>query len=363
MLPCQPIPILLLAAGLFQSTAAVTLHSSDVGMPPEDARAWSSPNWQTEDALAVAKSAATNELTAGLRAVLLHNRDALLAELESLTARQDLSWPQREAALLQFVQSLDGLRRDQVPPAAIAFLAQWQSRTLVPHEEMSTLGTPLFNIAASAHGVQNRWRREEAQQRAIARLSTDPKGFLADWSQASDPATRAGLRDALNVSGRDALQQVLTAARAGSSANPELALVAGHAAIALRDAAAIRALIAQGAGSETRILLQASGDLLSVDQLVNMLVALRRDAGAPAVALAIGVWSNKLAGHQDAEDLLLEWLSDAELGSSAALALSVAPTAETLLQLQSQANATHTTLRAQRARLALRRDHISEMPQ
>ncbi|MDZ4814575.1 MAG: hypothetical protein SGI99_18465 [Pseudomonadota bacterium] len=363
MLPCHPIPILLLAAGLFQSAAAVTLHSSGAGMPLEDGQAWSSPNWQTKDALAAAKSAATNGLTASLRAVLLHNRDALLAELESLTARQDLSWPQREAALLQFVRSLDGLRRDQVPHAAMAFLAQWQPHTLVPHEEMSTLGTPLFNIAAGAHGVQNRWRREEAQQRAVARLRTDPKGFLADWSQATDPATRAGLLDALNVSGRGALQKVLTAARASSSANPQLALVAGHAAIALRDADAISALIVQGAGSQARALLQASGDLLSVDQLVNMLVALRRDAGAPAVALAIGIWSHKLAGHRGAELLLLDWLSDAELGSCAALALSVAPTAKTLVQLQTQANAANTTLRAQRARLALRRDHISEIPQ
>ena len=74
MLPCQPIPILLLAAGLFQTAAAVTAHWADAGMPPEDAQAWSSPNWQRQDALAVAKSAATNEIIAGLRAVLLHNR-------------------------------------------------------------------------------------------------------------------------------------------------------------------------------------------------------------------------------------------------------------------------------------------------
>ena len=163
----RSIPARLLAAGLLQAAAALTPMPSGAGEKPADAQPWSPPNWQVEAARVVAKRALTDQLAAALRTTLLTDRNALLSALESLAAREDLSWPQREAALLQFVQSLDDLRRDQVPPAALALLAQWQPRTLVPHEEMSTLGTPLFDIAARTHGVLNRWRREEGRRRAI----------------------------------------------------------------------------------------------------------------------------------------------------------------------------------------------------
>jgi hypothetical protein len=329
---------------------------------PAQVADWPAPNWQIDEAKVAAKSALTSQSSAQLNEVLLHQPDALVQAFETLAARSDLSWPMREAALMQFLDALASMRREQVPQDALVYLTRWQSKTRVPHEEMATLGAPLYDIAARAQGLQNLWRREAAMEAATAALKRGPVEFLADWAQQSDAAMRAGFMDALDASDQPTQSAVLAATDGTLHAHPDYAEVAARAVLALRDPDAILKLIVQGAGADTQALLRACAELLDGDALYVLLLSLRHDAADADVSLAIGLWSSKLAGNAQAEALLLDLLSDPTLGSSAALALAQGSSSSTKAQLQALAAAPDTSARAARARLALQLDQVTEMP-
>jgi hypothetical protein len=329
---------------------------------PAQVADWPAPNWQIDEAKVAAKSALTSQSSAQLNEVLQHQPDALVQAFETLAARSDLSWPIREAALMEFLNALASMQREQIPQDALAYLTRWQSKTRVPHEEMATLGAPLYDIAARAQGLQNLWRREAAMEAATAALKRGPVEFLTDWALQSEAATRAGFLDALDHSDRPTQSAVLAATDGTLHTHPDYAEVAARSALALRDLDAMRKLIVQGAGADTQALLRTCAAQLNADELHALLLRLRRDATDADVALAIGLWSSKLAGNAQAEALLLDLLGDPTLGSSAALALAQGSSSATRAELQSLAAAPDTSVRAARARLALQLDQVSEMP-
>ena len=349
--------IWILAVGLV--AAAPMISAADTSM----SAAWAAPNWRIEDARFAAKNALIEQHAAALTDALQRDPATLPSALRTLAAHAELSWPIREAALMRFLQSLDGIEGRRVPTEAIQFLADWQSRTLVAHEENAALGTPLYNIAARAQGLQNRWQREAAMQSASVRLRSGAADFLGDWSATTDPLTRVGMLDALTVSKRSTIRAVLASAQNGITRHPEWATLAIQAALTLHDVPAMTALIVRAQGAESRPLLQACNDRLRSDELGKLLIQLHDTAPASTFALAIGVWSAKLAGNSQVEALWLDLLGDAELGSSAALALRVRPSAAALAKLHAlAAPAPDVSVRAGRARLALQLDQIAEMP-
>jgi hypothetical protein len=320
---------------------------------------WPAPEWRADAALRQAKSTTASTIADALLDTLREHPDELAAALDALVARNDLSWPLREAAVMRLLQALDGTPRHRIPEDAVLLLAGWQPRTLVPHEEDASLGAPLFDIAARTHGLQNRWRREAVATRAKARARDDAEAFVTAWSASADAVERAGLLDALDAGGAALQRGVLEAALA---AGPSLRQPAAHAALALRDVDAMHALILHGAGNESRQLLDAIGQRLDARSLTALLIRLRTEAPPGTQALAIGLWSARLAGDADTEAVLLDLLGDAELGSSAALALQRAPSAAALKQLRMLALSPDVSPRAARARLALQIERSMEMP-
>ncbi len=323
---------------------------------------WDAPNWSQAEAVRLAGSPASQALAAELRVTLQTAPDAIIAKIDQLMTHDAQPWPVRESALLAFVGALGDLRREQVPAELMARLSAWQARTLVPHEEMATLGAALFPIAARAQGLENRWRRDEARTFGAELLNQGADVFLVQWSNQTDAAARAGLLDAVDQTTRDQLRSLFNFAHREAKSSQDFRVPAGRAALALRDVEAISTMIAIGTGAETRLLLEAAAQQLDVVEMTRVLAELRRKSAKPQLALAIGVWSRALAGQPKAETLLLGLLDDAELGSSAALALALRPSSGTLAKLHARAATPDDSLGARRARLALQPDLVSEMP-
>lgn len=323
---------------------------------------WEVPNASRQSALELARGTASRAYAAELLKALHTAPDTLAAKIETTAASAELPWPALEAALMALEDALVHKRREQVPAALMRLLSNWQALTLVPHEESASVGDALFSIAARAQGLENRWRHDEARVLGAKLLTQGADRFLSQWSVQTDAASRAGLLDALDRADRDALRAIVADAQNVAKSTADLRAPASRAALALHDVDAMATMIAFGAGAETRALLQATAERLNADELTALLLKLRRDADTAQLALAIGVWSQALAGHQRAEQLLLDWLEDAELGSSAALALSLRPTPETRAKLHVRAAVPDTSLAAQRARLALQLDQDSELP-
>jgi hypothetical protein len=349
--------------GSLAFTASASVWSANVHADPIAApAAWDAPNWSQADALNLARSPASQALVTELRAVLQTAPDSVVAMIDQLVAQDALPWPLRESALLAFVGTFSDLRRDQVPAELMARLGAWQPRTLVAHEEMATAGAALFPIAARAQGVENRWRRDEARALGTELLNQGAETFLTQWSNQADAAARAGLLDALDQASRDQLQALFAVAQGRAKSSSDFRYPAGRAALALRDVEAISTMIAIGADAQTRTLLQTAAEQLDADDMTAILAGLQRASATSQLALAIGVWSRSLAGQPKAEKLLLGLLDDAELGSSAALALALRPSPGTLAKLHARAAIPDNSLGARRARLALQPDLTSEMP-
>jgi hypothetical protein len=310
----------------------------------------------------LAANPASQTLATDLRMTLQMAPDNVVAKIDQLMAHDALPWPVRESALLAFVGALGDLRRDQVPAELMARLSAWQAHTLVPHEEMATLGAAQFPIAARAQGVENRWRRDEARTLGAELLNQGAEVFLLQWSNETDAAARAGLLDALDQASRDQLRTLFDVAHREARSSSNFRIPAGRAALALHDVQALSTMIAIGAGAETRLLLQAAAQQLNVIEMTRVLTELQRESAKPQLALAIGVWSQALAGQPKAETLLLGLLDDAELGSSAALALALRPSSGALDKLHRRAATPDNSLGARRARLALQPDLVSELP-
>lgn len=358
---------LLIGCAVLAASAAVSGAADNADMPAASAN-WAAPTWTAAAALVLARSSASQSLAAEFRHTLRTAPNTLSARLQAMTEQDDLPWPVREAALLRLVDDLGDLRRDQVPASVMSLLIHWQPRTLVAHEEMPSLGASLFPIAARAQGLENRWQREASAQLGAELLTSAHHGhgaeaFLAQWSSATDPAARAGLLDALAVTRTESVRAVLMQAQHDATALPDLAIVARQAALVLKDMGAMADLIHQGSASGLRATLQTLADTLDRDALTALLAKLERAGDRPRLGLAIGVWSQELSGYPPAEALLLDLLDDQEVGSSAALALAHAPSADALAKLHRRAAAPDVSNGAKRARLALQMDQTAEMPQ
>jgi hypothetical protein len=344
-------------------TASVSAWSANASTDSGDAPiGWDAPNWLRAEAAKLASGPASQALAADLRLALQTTPGTVVAEIDQLIIRDAVPWPVRESALLEFVGMLGDLRRDQVPPELMAALSAWQARTLVAHEEMATHGTALFPIAARAQGVENRWRRDEARARGAELLIQGADVFLTHWSNETAAAARAGLLDALDRASRSQLRTLFDIAQRKAKSSSDFRVPAGRAALALHDIEAISAMIAIGAGAETRLLLDAAAQQMDVVEMTRVLSRLQHESAKPQLALAIGMWSQSLAGQPKAETLLLGLLDDAELGSSAALALALRPSSDALAKLHARAATPDNSLGAKRARLALQPDLASEMP-
>ncbi len=340
-----------LVAGSIASAAAVEV--SEDSSAPAQAALWDAPNWEAGPALARSKSIAAQSLALELDRLLRDDPAALSARLRALDEADALSWPEREAALLKFTRSLHALRADQVPDETMGLLTHWISRTLVAHEESPSFATPLFNIAAEAQGLQNRWRREAAARTAARALATGAERFLDGWPSADDAVGQAGWIDALRAAPASQRKALLVQGLQRMSNAPQLVLPTTEAAISLRDHAAMTRLVQATDSVSLHFLLTALAGQLTARELDSLLAELITNVAVDRAALAIAIFAPALIDELPFERRMLSLLGDPALGSSAALVLSRRPTPRLKAELEALAASAPTSLLSGRARLAL----------
>jgi len=186
--PSQFIPLLLLACGLLQATAAL-------------AQSLPQPNWDRDAALFEVEQAQRypqwqQALSRWQHEVYSGNAAAVLAELQRVTATPD---PAFEAQLQQLAIGLAEAPPDSAVDVLLQWLAQYRETVLVAHEESDDYGVPMFAVAASAKGsLAERQRRREQLTSAqlTADSPTDAKQFLAAYQSSEGPGAAHLLRDA-----------------------------------------------------------------------------------------------------------------------------------------------------------------------
>lgn len=287
------------------------------------------------------------------RATLNDDQARLLALLRSTAEDAALPPARREQVLFDYVQQLRGLPPGAAGEQVMAFLGSYAPRVLIPHEDHPGASVPRFNIRAAAAGVEHAWRRQEASYAGAVLLARDPARLVQAYRLHADPAIRLGLLDALDNASAGALEAVAFMALDNIELEPELADLAGTAALHTGDARALEQLLRTGSGAAIPRILRAARDTFDDGQLARLLEVAIGEAGAETAALAIAKLTPALARHSGTRARLIGLLGDPALGSAAALALAADPSAGTLGELTEVLSADPASLAGRRARLAL----------
>jgi hypothetical protein len=308
--------------------------------------------WQRDAALAAAHSVAVEQVVREVGDVAtLADAASTLEYLQDLETRPDWPLPAREAALQRFTRSLAGLPRDAVAAEIMQHLLAYQARTLVPHEERPAAWEPLFNIRATAIGVENAWRREAATSLASLTLLEDPPMLVDLFALATAEVQRLGYLDALEIAGITAVTEVQDEALRRLASEPGLSPLLASTAVMTRSRPAMRELLVHGSGAGMAATLERFARDMEADELAGLFEFTMLEAPALNASLAIATWWPRLRHDDDAREVMLGLLGDAELGSSAALALSRQPDVPTIKALKDAAGGD--TLAARQARRAL----------
>jgi hypothetical protein len=282
----------------------------------------SGPNWSRQEALEAAARVDQRETLRDLFELARTGRDTQLLEgLRELAGREDWPVPAREAALFHFAAGLGDLLSHAVGPEVLAFLADYEPRTLVAHEEHPGFGVPLFNIRAATAGVEHAWERDAAGENASRWRRHDPAGWLAAYLAAS-PAQREGYVDALNLLPENAVRLIAERSLSEPRRDEVLTPVTLRAALRLADPELFTLALEQAAGPGLADALGMADTLFMESERLTLLEQAVRRAPAPNAALSIAQLAPGLLHQPAALELIIALLGDRELGASAALALS-----------------------------------------
>lgn len=308
------------------------------------------PNWDATQAMRVAKAPASESHLEELFALKGgDDKEALLRRLDAVIAGTALAQPVRDGVLFHFAVGLADF--DEVDPAVIERLRSVTPLVLVPHEEHSHYGVPLFDIAGAANGVYALQLRRKAREQAVAASDGSPDDWLAAYSQGTR-AERKGYQDALAEVPDGALAAILQGALQRLGTDQALTPVAGKSALLLQDSGALQRVVRDGAGSELASILEAAGLTLGAEETLTLLQFAVHEAPAHNAALAIAQLFPPLAANPVAIDLLLDLLRSPDLGATAALALASAGGPDVLAEMRTIAQGGD-SLAAARARTAL----------
>ena len=282
----------------------------------------SSPNWDRTLAVETAQQQSLDPELQQLFQLARSGQDALLVQsLNAIEQDSNLPVPVREQALFRFAVGLADLDPDSVGPAVLQQLLNYQPRVMVSHEELDTMGVPLYNIRAATHGVRNSWARRKAENRA-QRFSSEQTGQWIDSYLASSPQERKGFVDALDYASDAELMNLSKASLVRLSDHPELTTVAGKSALLMRDSQALEQLLVTGRGPQLSGILAAAVEKFSEEEIATLHQTAIRSAPPESAALAIAHLSPALGNHAGSRKLLIDLLRHPELGSAAALALA-----------------------------------------
>ena len=319
---------------------------SQAGTDPE--------TWEKEEAWLASASVNTQEKRTRLQQLLRARDDTgSLQLLREIELEPDWPAPARERVIYEYVNELRKETPRIVGEEVIAYLTGYQSSVLVPHEDHPRAAVPMFNIRAAANGVVNEWSRQEAAFEGATLVATNPGQLLRAYENEKEFPRRRGLLDALDSASQAQLVAVSQAVLPEISLKPELIAVAHRAAIRSKDIHALTELAENGRGADMHRVFRDSAELFSIEQNQSLLEAALRNPSRETASLAIAQFSAALKGNAATEQLLIQLLDDPKLGSSAALALALAPSEQALESLQAMANAGGETMFSSRARLAL----------
>lgn len=308
--------------------------------------------WERTIAMAAAASANMDMAIYELSDISsLADGETTLNKLKSLENSKSWPLPAREAAILQFTRSLADLPRDAVAPEVLQHLQNYQARTLVPHEDHPDGLVPLFNIRGAAAGVENGWQRQEFASHAGILIETDPAALVSKYAQSDNHNQRSGYLDALRYADWSAVMAVQNAALESLEEAPELTRMLAVTATITTDAYTVQQLLIHGQGAGLSTALVDLDEQLQTTETAELLAFAIQQAPASNAALAIAAWWPRLNHDAATRDLLLDALSDPELGASAALALAQDPDIQTIRDLQITAD--DNSIAAQRAQMAL----------
>lgn len=312
--------------------------------------------WQRDAALTAASSVAVEQAAREVGDVTtLADAASTLHRLQELETRADWPLPAREAAVHRFTRSLARLPRDTVAAEVMQHLLTYQARTLVPHEEHPEAWVPLFNIRAAARGVENAWTREAATSLAVSKLLADPVALVDLFAQTPGGAQRHGFLDAVEIAGITAVTVVQDEVLQRLAVQPELSPLLATTATITRDFAAMRELLVHGRGAGLAMAFEHFARKLGTRDVAELFEFAVLEAPAPNASLAIAAWWPRLRNDAYSREIMLGLLADAELGSSAALALSHQPDVPTIKALKDTASGDSRAARQARRALDLSR--------
>ena len=283
-----------------------------------------------------------------------------LQTLQALEQRSDWPLPAREAAMYRFTRSLASMSRDAVADDVMQHLRNYQARVLVSHDDHGDASVPLFNIRATAAGVENGWLRNESAAEAGLMIAQAPARLVSSYLESNSLSQRAGYLDALESASVSDMHQVQKIALGLLHESPEFTSLLAITAVATADVNVIKRLLIEGNGPGLTPAIKSIGSQTSLTTTAMLLKFAIEQAPADNAALAIAAWWPELSHDAATRQLLLSKLDHPALGSSAALALARNPDIQTIRELQLIAEGD--SIAARRAQLALRldRDNLIE---
>lgn len=309
-------------------------------------------SWDRVEAMAAVRSVNTGMAVYELGDdAALADGAATVARLIDLETRNDWPLPAREAAIYRFTRSLADLPRDAVATVVMQHLQNYQSRTLVPHEDHPDTLIPLFNIRGAATGVEHGWQRIEFADEAATLIKANPVALVSAFTQSAKHNLRSGYLDALRAAEMSDVLAVQDIALRSLADTPSLTGMIAVTAGITADKFAIQQLLIDGRGAGLPAALKQLDDHLHLAEKASLLEFAVQQAPAQNAALAIAAWWPRLKHNPATRDLLIDTLADPKLGSSAALALAQAPDIQTISDLQRTANGDSRA--AKRAQMAL----------
>jgi hypothetical protein len=280
------------------------------------------PNWTLQGARAAAARIDTSAAVRPLFELARAGRDdALLESLADVASRAEWPQPAREHVLYTFAAGLADLAPDTVGAEVMDWLLAYDSQTLVPHDDHPAAGTPLYRVSAAAAGSLNSWERQAAAAESARLLRRGALAWL-DTYMAAGPARRLGLMDALDQAEPEQLSRLADSALERLPAEPGFTPVAARAGILLRQPAILRHAVAMGGGPGLASELRSAAQALDELERAAVLGHAVKNAPAANAALAIAELGPGLLHQPEITELLFVKLSDPEIGSAAALALS-----------------------------------------
>ncbi|MEM9305039.1 MAG: hypothetical protein AAGE01_23210, partial [Pseudomonadota bacterium] len=277
--------------------------------------AWVEPNWDRRAAHQAIASRGINALAHDLVARAAAGED-IGKRIDALL--QDERWPApaRDALVHQVALGLGDLPPLVPPPTVIAYLRAYEVTVLVAHEEVPTMGVPLFPVAAVAAGLEHRRVRAEARRTAADLLQAGAHDrVLATYRDSADRNVRAGTVDGVMDSPPATQQRLL---EVGLASGGMLALL-GPVALAQQDASALEKLLINAEGPAVASTMRGARERFAADQLEDLLAAALRSAPAATAGVVVAELGPVLRDRPRGR-ALLQSLDGTVLAGAAALA-------------------------------------------